>query len=86
MTLNTFHSAGISAKNVTLGVPRLKEIINVATTMKTPSLTIYLNKNVQKDQEKMREVQTKIEHLTLAQVIKRSQIYFDPDVNQTRLG
>jgi DNA-directed RNA polymerase II subunit RPB1 len=69
MTLNTFHSAGISAKNVTLGVPRLKEIINVATTMKTPSLTIYLNRNVQTDQEKMREVQTKIEHLTLAQVI-----------------
>lgn len=34
----------------------------------------------------MREVQTKIEHLTLAQVIKRSQIYFDPDINQTRLG
>jgi hypothetical protein len=32
MTLNTFHSAGVSSKNVTLGVPRLKEIINVANT------------------------------------------------------
>jgi RNA polymerase Rpb1, domain 5 len=30
MTLNTFHYAGVSAKNVTLGVPRLKEIINVS--------------------------------------------------------
>ncbi|TDL20258.1 beta and beta-prime subunits of DNA dependent RNA-polymerase [Rickenella mellea] len=29
MTLNTFHYAGVSSKNVTLGVPRLKEIINV---------------------------------------------------------
>ena len=28
MTLNTFHYAGVSSKNVTLGVPRLKEIIN----------------------------------------------------------
>ncbi|CAK7355676.1 unnamed protein product [Dovyalis caffra] len=28
MTLNTFHYAGVSAKNVTLGVPRLREIIN----------------------------------------------------------
>lgn len=27
MTLNTFHFAGVSAKNVTLGVPRLKEIL-----------------------------------------------------------
>ena len=29
MTLNTFHNAGISSKNVTLGVPRIKEIINL---------------------------------------------------------
>lgn len=42
MTLNTFHFAGVSAKNVTLGVPRVKEIINVAKNVRTPSLTIYL--------------------------------------------
>jgi DNA-directed RNA polymerase II subunit RPB1 len=42
MTLNTFHYAGVSAKNVTLGVPRLKEIINVSRNPKTPSLTVYL--------------------------------------------
>lgn len=29
MTLNTFHFAGVSSKNVTLGVPRLNEIINL---------------------------------------------------------
>ncbi len=28
MTLNTFHFAGISAQNVTLGVPRIKEVIH----------------------------------------------------------
>ena len=38
MTLNTFHFAGVGAKNVTLGVPRLKELINVAKKVKTPSL------------------------------------------------
>ncbi len=42
MTLNTFHYAGVSAKNVTLGVPRLKEIINVSKNPKTPSLTVFL--------------------------------------------
>jgi len=36
MTLNTFHFAGVSSKDVTLGVPRLKEIINVAKKMGTP--------------------------------------------------
>ena len=42
MTLNTFHNAGISSKNVTLGVPRLKEIINVNKTIRTPYVTVYL--------------------------------------------
>lgn len=51
MTLNTFHQAGVSSKNVTLGVPRLKEIINVAKNIKTPSMKIYL-----KDAYKRNEV------------------------------
>ena len=34
MTLNTFHFAGVSSKNVTLGVPRLKEIINISKSPK----------------------------------------------------
>lgn len=34
--------AGVASKNVTLGVPRLKEVINVAKTIKTPSLKIIL--------------------------------------------
>ena len=42
MTLNTFHFAGVSAKDVTLGVLRLKEIINVSKKPKTRSLTVYL--------------------------------------------
>jgi len=28
MTLKTFHFAGVASMNVTLGVPRIKEIIN----------------------------------------------------------
>ena len=52
MTLNTFHFAGVSAKNVTLGVPRLKEIINVSKKPKTPSLTIFLRGPPARDMEK----------------------------------
>jgi len=47
MTLNTFHSAGIASMNVTLGVPRLKEVINVAKTIKTPSLKIFLTPEIE---------------------------------------
>ena len=41
MTLNTFHNAGNSAKNVTLGLPRFEELINAASKVKTPVLTIF---------------------------------------------
>ena len=51
MTLNTFHSAGIASMNVTLGVPRLKEVINVAKTIKTPSLKIFLEEKLELDQK-----------------------------------
>lgn len=40
MTLNTFHYAGVGNANVTLGIPRLKEIINVAKSMDTPCMTM----------------------------------------------
>jgi DNA-directed RNA polymerase II subunit RPB1 len=52
MTLNTFHHAGVSAKNVTLGVPRLKEIISISKKPKTPSLTVYLTGQAASDAEK----------------------------------
>ena len=51
MTLNTFHFAGVSAKNVTLGVPRLTEIINIAKNIKTPSLSVYLAGEAARDRE-----------------------------------
>ena len=40
-TLNTFHSTGISAKNVTLGFPRAKELFNATTKPSNPTLTVY---------------------------------------------
>lgn len=83
MTLNTFHSAGISSKNVTLGVPRLKEIINVAKNIKTPSLAIHLQQEYSKDQNIMREVQSSIEHTTLEHVMMKSEIYYDPNPEET---
>ncbi|WVN88031.1 uncharacterized protein L203_103230 [Cryptococcus depauperatus CBS 7841] len=39
MTLKTFHFAGVASMNVTLGVPRIKEIINAAKVISTPIIT-----------------------------------------------
>jgi DNA-directed RNA polymerase II subunit RPB1 len=43
MTLNTFHLAGVSEKNVTLGVPRLQELLNASKIIKKSTASIYLN-------------------------------------------
>jgi len=50
MTLNTFHLAGHSAKNVTLGIPRLREILMTASAnISTPSMTLVLNEELTAD-------------------------------------
>jgi DNA-directed RNA polymerase beta' subunit len=46
MTLNTFHAAGISAQNLTMGVPRLKELINLSKCIKSPCMTIGLRHSI----------------------------------------
>jgi DNA-directed RNA polymerase III subunit RPC1 len=42
MTLKTFHFAGVASMNVTLGVPRIKEIINASSNIQTPIIEVYL--------------------------------------------
>jgi len=83
MTLNTFHYAGVSAKNVTLGVPRLKEIINVSKRPKTPSLTIFLRGQAARDAEKCKDVLCRIEYTTLRRVTANTAIHYDPDPQNT---
>ena len=78
MTLNTFHFAGVSSKNVTLGVPRLKEIINISKKPKAPSLTVFLTGAAARDAEKAKNVLCRLEHTTLRKVTANTAIYYDP--------
>lgn len=77
MTLNTFHLAGV-ASTVTRGVPRLKEIINAAQTIKTPSLTIYLKESIRGTVEGAKRAQQEIERCYLKDILLRSEIIYDP--------
>lgn len=43
---DTFHFAGVSSKNVTLGLPRLEEILNLTKKIKTPLTTFRSHKNL----------------------------------------
>jgi DNA-directed RNA polymerase II subunit RPB1 len=83
MTLNTFHYAGVSAKNVTLGVPRLKEIINVAKSPKTPGLTVYLVDEVSSDKNVAELVVSLLEFTVLGDLVRKTEIYYDPDVKNS---
>lgn len=83
MTLNTFHYAGVSSKNVTLGVPRLKEIINCAENIKTPSVTVYLTPEYSQTEEAAKVIQTALTHTTLRTVTSAVEIHFDPNPTST---
>lgn len=55
MTLNTFHLAGHGGANVTLGVPRLKELLTTKNT-KVPAMIVPLQKNkVEEDGAKIKK-------------------------------
>lgn len=76
---DTFHYAGVSAKNNTLGLPRLKELINVGKHIKTPSLHIALHAPYSGDESRAQLVKQAIETVYLAQVTNCTEIYYDPD-------
>ena len=68
MTLNTFHLAGHSAKNVTLGIPRLREIVMTASAnIATPTMTLTMLP--ERTEEEVEMFRKNISRLTLAEII-----------------
>ncbi len=67
MTMRTFHYAGVAEMNVTLGLPRLIEIVDARRVPSTPIMEIHV-KSGHSDLEKMRKIATEIEVTTLDDV------------------
>ncbi|MDD3621620.1 MAG: DNA-directed RNA polymerase subunit A'' [Methanofollis sp.] len=61
MTMRTFHYAGVAEINVTLGLPRLIEIMDARKEPSTPTMTIHLEQEYASDRDKAREVSWQIE-------------------------
>jgi DNA-directed RNA polymerase subunit A' len=78
MTLRTFHYAGVREQNVTLGLPRLIEIVDARRTPSTPIMTIYLDKEHRKSKEKATEIARDIINTTLGDIAK-TEPYLDPE-------
>ncbi|MHA2223922.1 MAG: DNA-directed RNA polymerase subunit A'' [Candidatus Hodarchaeales archaeon] len=68
MTLKTFHYAGVAELNVTLGLPRLIEILDARKNPASPFMTVYLEEPFSKDKEKAQEVQRMIELSTIESI------------------
>lgn len=70
MTLNTFHFAGRGEMNVTLGIPRMREILMVASAnIATPTMDLHLlqQPNIEQCAEELR---VKITSVNLSQVLE----------------
>ncbi|MDO9518169.1 MAG: DNA-directed RNA polymerase subunit A'' [Methanosarcinaceae archaeon] len=68
MTMRTFHYAGVAEINVTLGLPRLIEIVDARKSPSTPMMTVALDEGYSTDRDKAKNVAweieaTHIEHL-----------------------
>ncbi len=61
MTMRTFHYAGVAEINVTLGLPRLIEIVDARKDPSTPMMTVYLEGAYKVNKEKAKEIANKIE-------------------------
>jgi len=66
-----------------LGVPRLKEIINVSKSPKTPGLTVYLQDHVSGDQDIAKLVHSMLEYTVLGDIAILTEIHYDPDIRNS---
>ena len=68
MTMRTFHYAGVAEINVTLGLPRLIEIVDARSIPSTPMMNIYLEEKYRKDANLAKKVANQIELTELNEI------------------
>ena len=85
MTMRTFHYAGVAEINVTLGLPRLIEIVDARSIPSTPMMNIYLRDEYCLNPDLAKEVSNQIEITLLNDISDISAdltnlvIFIDPD-------
>lgn len=79
MTLKTFHFAGVASMNITLGVPRLKEIINAVKNISTPIIKACLC--CTDSLEEARRIKGRIDRVYLKDIVSSiTEIYTKNDI------
>lgn len=75
MVLNVFHHAGVAQMQITLGLPRLIEILDARKSPSTPIMEIYLDKNNNNERDS-RFLAEKIKEVKLKEIISEIGIDF----------
>uniref|UniRef100_A0A3B4CPH0 DNA-directed RNA polymerase subunit n=1 Tax=Pygocentrus nattereri TaxID=42514 RepID=A0A3B4CPH0_PYGNA len=89
MTLNTFHFAGRGEMNVTLGIPRLREILMVASSnIKTPMMSIPVLDS-KKALKRVKTLRKQLTRVCLAEVLHKVDVVetlcMESRINQKRV-
>ena len=69
MTMRTFHYAGVAELNVTLGLPRLIEIVDARKKISTPTMDIFFEDEYKNDEEFVRKLANKIGKSTINDIL-----------------
>lgn len=85
LTLNTFHHAGVAAKNVTLGVPRIKELIDCTRKMKTPVMRLIPSLSFESGRG-LSLICASFPQLVLGSIVESSTILREDDYFGSKLG
>ena len=72
MTMRTFHYAGVAEMNVTLGLPRLIEVVDARRVPKTPIMEVYLEPEISSQKKKALEIASTIEAKSVSQLARIS--------------
>jgi DNA-directed RNA polymerase subunit A' len=74
MTLRTFHFAGVKEKDVTLGLPRLIELVDARKVPATPSMDVYLDAEHRKSNKSALEAAREILFTKVADLVAHTEI------------
>jgi len=80
MTMRTFHYAGVAEISVTMGLPRLIEIVDARRIPSTPMMTIYLKGKERTDGDHAKKVASSIEETQMLDIAD-----VDTDIENMRI-
>jgi DNA-directed RNA polymerase subunit A" len=89
MTMRTYHFAGTAGIQVTLGLPRMLEIFDARKEPRTPTMTVYMKKEVNSIEkvkriaEEIKEV--KLKDIVLSTTLDLTELWIKCRLNMTKL-